>query len=143
MYLDWKTKSDTEEIYNNKKVNFKTYERIVNINIKETKKKYYHDTFKNYKNNMKKTWKTISETLGKRKKDTCGPTTVTYNDKVCSKPAEIADAFNHYFANIGTSLSSSIQSMTHDLTYTQYLRTPSRCNCTFTIIYIMKMKLPK
>ena len=67
MYVDWKTKSTTVEIYNNKKINFKTFERIVNTNIEETKKNYYHNTFRNYKNNMKKTWLTINETLGRKK----------------------------------------------------------------------------
>ena len=55
MYVDWKTKSTTTEMYKNKKINFKTFEKIVNINIIDTKRSYYHNTFRNYKNNMKKT----------------------------------------------------------------------------------------
>ena len=31
MYVDWKTKSIPNDIYNNKKINFKTFEKIVNI----------------------------------------------------------------------------------------------------------------
>ena len=42
MYVDRKTKSTTE-MYNNKKINFKTFEKIVNINIAETKRTYYHN----------------------------------------------------------------------------------------------------
>ena len=53
MYVDWKTKSTTTEMYNHKKINFKTFEKIVNINIAETKRIYYHNTFQNYKNNVK------------------------------------------------------------------------------------------
>ena len=30
MYVDWKTKSTTNEMYNNKNINFKTFEKIVN-----------------------------------------------------------------------------------------------------------------
>ena len=37
MYVDRKTKSTTTEMYNNKKINFKTFEKIVNINIIELK----------------------------------------------------------------------------------------------------------
>ena len=55
MYVDWKTKSTTAEMYNNKKINFKTFEKIVNINIIETKRSLLHSTFRNYKNNMNKT----------------------------------------------------------------------------------------
>ena len=38
MYVEWKTKSTTIKLYNNKKINFKTFEKIVNINIAETKR---------------------------------------------------------------------------------------------------------
>ena len=40
MYVDWKTKLTSIEMYNNKKINFKTFEKIVNINIAETKRTY-------------------------------------------------------------------------------------------------------
>ena len=36
MYVDWKTKSTTTKMYNNKKINFKTFVKIVNIKIIET-----------------------------------------------------------------------------------------------------------
>ena len=49
MYVDWKTKSTTSEMYNNKKIYLKTFEKIVNINIAETRRIYYHNTFQNYK----------------------------------------------------------------------------------------------
>ena len=48
MYVDWKTKSTTTEMHNIKKINFKTFEKVVNINIAETKRIYYHNTFQNY-----------------------------------------------------------------------------------------------
>ena len=48
-------------MYNNKKINFKTFENIVNINIAGTKRTYYHNTFQNYKNNVKQTWRVIND----------------------------------------------------------------------------------
>ena len=63
MYVDWKTKSTTTEkciiIKRSTLKHFLT--KIVNIyiNIIETKISYY-------KNNMKKTWRIINETLGRR-----------------------------------------------------------------------------
>ena len=38
MYVDWKTKSTTTEMHNNKNINIKTLKKIVNINIIETKR---------------------------------------------------------------------------------------------------------
>ena len=69
MYVDWKYKSKSVDIYNTRKTNFKTYERIVNINIQEAKRVYYFNSFKNFKTNIKKTWKTINDTWGEIKKN--------------------------------------------------------------------------
>ena len=41
LYVDWKYKSKSVDIYNTRKTNFKTYERIVNKNIQESKRVYY------------------------------------------------------------------------------------------------------
>ena len=49
MYVDWKSTSTTTEMYNNKMIKFKTFEKIVNINIAEKRRTYYHNTFRNYK----------------------------------------------------------------------------------------------
>ena len=65
VYVDWKTKLTTTEMYNNKNINFKIFEKIVNINIAETKRTY-HNTFRNYENNMKQTWRVINDTPAKR-----------------------------------------------------------------------------
>ena len=70
---------------------------------------------------MKKTWKTISETLGKHKQESNVPTMITHNNQVCSDLKEIANAFNDYLANIGASLTSTIQPDNTNVTYTQYM----------------------
>ena len=132
MYVNWKSQSATVEIYNSRKINFKTYERIVNKNIDLAKKKYYHDTFYSYKNNMKKTWKTINDTLGKRKNNCKLPTYVLDNNKKISSPQNIANTLNNYFANIGTNLHSS--SNHGNESYKQYLQTPSPYSCIFSKI---------
>ena len=38
MYVEWKSQSTSIDIYNSRKINFKTFERIVNKNIDTTKK---------------------------------------------------------------------------------------------------------
>ena len=44
LYRDWKPTIDNNE-YQIKQVNFKTYEHILKNMIKESKQKYYFDTF--------------------------------------------------------------------------------------------------
>ena len=53
------------DIYNALKVNFKTYKNILRHNIREAKKQYYTRTFLRYKDNIKKTWGTINDTLNR------------------------------------------------------------------------------
>ena len=61
MYRNWKPTVNDEE-YENKKGNFKTYDRIVSDGIQNAKHQYYFNTFIFHKkNNIKKTWKTIGE----------------------------------------------------------------------------------
>ena len=64
MYVEWKSQLTSIDIYNYRKIYFYTFERIVNKNI-DTAKNFCHNTFKSYKNNLKKTWKTINDTLGR------------------------------------------------------------------------------
>ena len=63
-YRDWKSTNNDIE-YEIKKVKFKTFEKIVKEDIKVAKRDYYFKTFTAHKNNLKKTWKTIDETLKK------------------------------------------------------------------------------
>ena len=131
MYVDWKTKSTTTEVYNNKKINFKTFENKVNINIAETKRIYYHNTFQNYKNNMKQTWRVINDTLGKRNQKTNLPISIEHNNTLITDPNKITNTFNDYFANIGTNLAENICQYGNNEMYQQYLQTQSQCSCTF------------
>ena len=66
------------------------------------KQTYYHNTFRNYKNNMNKTWRIINETLGKTNQKNNLPMFIEYNNTVITDPNRIANLFNDYFANIGS-----------------------------------------
>ena len=83
-------------MYNNKKIHFETLKKIVNINISETKRTYYHNTFRNYKNNVKQTWRIINDTLGKRNKKTNQPISIEHKNSLNTDPNKIANTFNDY-----------------------------------------------
>ena len=81
---------------------------------------------------MKKTWKTINETLSRNKFMFELPSTFLHDDLELTDPIEIPNAFNTYFANIGKTLASQIEnSITNDEDFTQYLNTPSLKSCNF------------
>ena len=79
-----------------RKQNFKTYKYIVSQEIVNAKKSYYNRTFAMYKNNLKKTWLTISETLNRNKIQDTNPISFIDNGHELSDNTEIANAFNLY-----------------------------------------------
>ena len=58
---------------------------------------------------MKKTWRTINETLSRNKKKCDIPPSFVHNGRTLSNSKEIANVFNSYFANIGANLASEIE----------------------------------
>lgn len=96
MYVNWKTTSDPDE-YIRKKINFKTFEKIVGQSIVEAKNKYYYSTFLAQKNDIKKTWCTINTALNRCKQGESLPNEFMHNDEIISDTKIITNTFNNYF----------------------------------------------
>ena len=91
------------------KQRFKWFDKIVQKNIKEAKRIYFDKIFIAYRSDMKKTWRTINETLNRNKKSSNVPSLFYDNGRTLSNMKEMANAFNVYFANIGEKLASEIE----------------------------------
>ena len=132
-YRDWKSTNNNVE-YEVKKINFKTFEKIVKDNIRAAKQEYYFKTFTSQKNDMKKTWKTIDETLNRRKNKSKFPSEFIVNNRSIADQKEIADQFNIFFSNIGSTLSDSIEIADSTLDFTDYLNNPTEHHFNFNTI---------
>ena len=132
-YRDWKSTNNDVE-YEVKKINFKTFEKIVTDNIRAAKREYYFKTFTSQKNVMKKTWKTIDETLNRRKNKSKFPSEFIVNNRSIADQKEIADQFNIFFSNIGSTLSDSIEIADSTLDFTDYLNNPTEHHFNFNKI---------
>ena len=127
LYVNWKTTSFLHENYETIKTEFKNCEKGVLRDIANAKKLYYNRIFNSYKRDMKKTWRTINETLTRNKQGSELPSIFFHDDKELTNPTEIANAFNVYFANIGKNLAADIESsISTDQSYTQYLLNPTK-----------------
>ena len=133
MYRDWKSTNNDVE-YEVKKVNFKTFEKIVKDNIRAAKREYYFKTFTSQKNDIKKTWKTIDETLNRRKNKSKFPSEFIVNNRSIADQKEIADQFNIFFSNIGSTLSDSIEIDDSTLDFTDYLNNHTQHHFNFNTI---------
>ena len=113
-----KTPIDMDD-YRNKKINFRTYNRIINRSKTYLKKRYYAEKFHQLKNNIKLTWSLINEVLGNNPNKSIS-TKFNINDKCITDQQEIANHFNSFFASIGTKISQQIKN--HDqIDHRQYL----------------------
>ena len=127
LYVNWKTTPINLEKYEEIKKQFKEYEKNVIKLIKEAKQQYFDRIFTAYRTDLKKTWRTISETLCQNKKHCDVPFSFFHDGKELSEPKAIANAFNVYFANIGKNLTATIeQDNNADFNHMQYLGTPTK-----------------
>ena len=66
--------------------------------------------FKDFSCNIKKTWDTIRELLGRKKHKIDIPDFFRLNGQTLIGSKNIAQSFNNFFANIGPELARSIES---------------------------------
>ena len=96
---------------------------------------YFDRIFTAYQSDMKKTWRTINETLNRNKKNGDLPTTIFHDDVQLSDAKEIATTFNTYFANIGKKLAANINDNDNTFDdFQQYLDTPAETSLKFNCI---------
>ena len=127
--LKLKTTSKLSSEYIDIKQNLKAYNKILKRSIRAAKMKYYFTMFSQYKNDLKNTWKQISNLISKSGRKEIN--VIKVNVKVNGKDTDIkikdkqtiANEFNSFYANIGTKLASSIDTQ-GKAPYDSYLKTP-------------------
>ena len=110
------------------KIKFKTFRNKLNNLIRKCKREYYHKKFDSVKNDIKQTWKTINDVIGKG--NTKKQQTTFKNDEGnrVSDPECISSCFNNFFVNIGPKLALDINHAGKD--YFEYLKDPAQ-RCLF------------
>ena len=102
-------KRKKENPLNNKiKITYNLFRNRINREIKKAKKAYYQEYFQNNLSNMKNTWKGIKNILNLINNKGTQVTQLNYNGKNLNKNKDMADAFNEFFTNVGTTLDNDI-----------------------------------
>ena len=88
---------------------YKIYRNKLNHHIRIAKKNYYSKRLDQAGNDIKSTWNTINELLGRVKSKSRLPVSFlnNNNEEVCDSKL-IANDFNDYFVNIGPNLAKKI-----------------------------------
>ena len=85
--------------FNILKSDYQAYRARLRKTIREAKRMFYARTFLMYKNDIKKTWGMISDTL-KRNRKSKSQAEFIYENHVIRDTDEIANHFHNYFINI-------------------------------------------
>ena len=83
---------------------YKTYSNTYNYLLRKAKHCHYNDKFEEYSGNLRKTWETIRELIGKNKNKIYIPDFFRNGDVTISGDKNIADGFNDFFSSIGPEL---------------------------------------
>ena len=114
------TDIDNTVLYERRKNELKDYRGSPRKIIRKAKRDYYTHIFNRHKNDIKKTWSLINETLNRNlKKQSTHEFLI--NDEMISDPIIIANKFNQYFAHIGSTLADKVPAAPH---FNSYLSNP-------------------
>ena len=97
--------------------------------IRKAKILHYKKIFEESKNNMKKTWDTIFELIGKTKSKQEFPDFFMKDGKKIIGNENISNSFNDFFSSIGSQLASKIDNSQKQ--FHEYLENPVKDNFVF------------
>ena len=105
---------------------YKSYINMYNKLKRAMKTNYYRDKLELNKNNMKQTWSTLKEAIGKQNNKLNFSQSFNIDNKNVSNRSEIAEQFNKYFSKIGASTANNVHKTSKK--YTDYIQNPSLNN---------------
>ena len=99
---------------------YNSYRNYVNSHIRFAKKQYYHNAFKNVKNDIKATWSIINKVLANRsRKKSQTVESLVFNNRTYTETYDICQVLNEHFSSVASKLHESIP--LSDVSFTQYL----------------------
>ena len=94
---------------------YKDYKQLFEKIKKDSKKKYFQEKFSFYKNDIKNTWKTLKDVIGKTKiNQNHLPKKIALENKEITDQKTIAEKFNEFYVNFGPNLASKIPQNNND-----------------------------
>ena len=103
LYIGTKRGQNKEE----KHIFYKQYRNKLNHLLRSAERKYYQDILKEHRSNIKRCWQIIKLIINKNKNISVNKR-FKHNGKIVEDGKEIADRFNDFFVNIGSTLAKAI-----------------------------------
>ena len=96
-----------------KEKSYKTYKTLIAKLLKKRERDHFDKMFLSYKGNLKKSWDIIKQVIN-RNRSKATQANFKLNGQTINDEVLIAEQFNKFFTNIGSSLSSKIQDVAVD-----------------------------
>ena len=107
---------------------YKNYCKVFNKIKRAAKKKYYTESLAQNVNNIKRTWQLLREALNKKPLHSKYEDAFLIGNIEVTNKKEIANGFNSFFANIGTTISDAVPQPTN--AFSDYLT--DNCQTNFS-----------
>ena len=99
----------TNSIIKEKLLNdYKSYRNMISTLLKQSKKNYYDEYFKDNINNTKNTWKGIRSIISIQKTSNNSPKIISLEDHTVTDPRTIAITFNNFFCSVAAGFQSEV-----------------------------------
>ena len=115
-----------------KKGEFNRFRNVLKKTITHAKRLHYKRLFDQFKYDIKKTWKIISDSLNKTSHNTI-PDTMVINGLDCTDKKQIANKFNSFFVSVGEQNNANIERH-RELHFRDYLTDQVEVQFTFRSI---------
>ena len=104
---------------------YKTYRNSLSTLLKQRRKFYYNNYFRNNIYNIKDTWKGVKSIISSNTKESGYPKIIINNKgEYLTNPNDIANQFNNFFCSIAPTLQSNIKP--HFKSFHHYLTAPCK-----------------
>ena len=103
LYIGSKRGQNKEE----KHLFYKQYRNKLNHLLRSVERKYYQNILKEHRSNIKRCWQIIKLIINKNKNISVNKR-FKHNGKIVEDGKEIADRFNNFFVNVGSTLAKAI-----------------------------------
>ena len=110
LYREVNTTTPNTDLHALRKSELKNKTREVRKLIRESKTNYYNKELTKYQKDIKKTWKIINEIMNKSKIQRRYPSYFNINGTKITDDLNIANHFNNFFIDIGSTLANNIDS---------------------------------
>ena len=87
---------------------YKRYRNNFNKTLKLAKRLYVSDLLNKYSKDIKMTWKTVNDLIGRKQTSAKFPETIIHKKKTFTSKNEIAEVFNNFFSTVGSDLAKKI-----------------------------------